>query len=77
MAKLGDKFRELQSICEGEILKKEAMIVVLRCELEKVKGELAAVKAPRLAVRSPKCEGCAYRVIALKVLEEEKEKGEK
>ena len=76
MAKLGDKFRELQSICEGEILKKEATIVALRRELEKVRGEMATIKDPRLAVRSPKCQGCAYRVIALKTLEAEKEKAE-
>ena len=76
MAKLGDKFRELQSICEGEILKKEATIVALRRELARVKEELAVIKDPRLAARSPKCENCAYRVVALKILEEEKEKAE-
>jgi len=42
-----------------------------RRELARVKEEMAAIKDPRLAARSPRCENCAYRVIALKALEEE------
>jgi len=71
MQTLRDKARELVGIAEGEFLKKEATIVALKRELARVKGELAAKKDPRLAVLSPKCEGCAYKVIALKALEEE------
>ena len=70
MQTLRDKARELVGIAEGEFLKKEATIVALKRELDRVKGELAAIKDPRLAARSSKCEGCTYRVIALKVLDE-------
>lgn len=74
MAKLGDKFRELQSIAEGEILQREKLILELRKELEKVREELAAANAQQRAVRSEKCKGCIYKIAALRSLKE-KEKG--
>lgn len=71
MQSLRDKARELVSVAEGEIQKREITIVALKRELAGVKEEMAAKKDPRLAGRSPRCENCAYRVIALKALDEE------
>lgn len=71
MQTLRDKARELVSVAEGEIQKREITIVALRRELAKTKEEMAAIKDPRLAARSPRCENCAYKVIALKALEKE------
>ncbi|GAH90422.1 unnamed protein product [marine sediment metagenome] len=71
MPTLMDKARELVSVAEGEILKKEATILALRRELVKVRGELAASRQQQHAVRSVKCQGCTYKVIALKALDEE------
>ena len=70
MTKLGDKFRELQSICEGEILQREKMILELRKELEKAREELIAAKSQQRAVRSEKCQGCIYKIADLRSLEE-------
>jgi len=71
MQTLRDKARELVSVAEGEIQRREVTIMVLKRELVRVKEELAAIRDPRLAARSPKCENCAYKVIALKALEKE------
>ena len=73
MQNLRDKARELVSIAEGELLKKEGTILALRRELARVTKDLAAVNAQQRAARSPKCEGCTYKVIALKALEKEEE----
>jgi len=73
---LNDRLREIASIVEGVILKKEAALVALRREVERLKKELAVARDQQLAVRSPKCEGCAYRVIALKSLEAEEKHNE-
>ena len=69
MQSLRDKARELVSIAEGELLKKEAVILALRRELEETRVKLFAKEA-RLGGRPPACEGCIYRVLALKGLEE-------
>ncbi|MBA7532418.1 hypothetical protein ES705_24644 [subsurface metagenome] len=71
MQSLRDKARELVSIAEGEILRKEATITALRRENEKAKGELAAVNAQQRAVRSEKCKGCIFKLAALRRLDEE------
>ena len=71
MQTLRDKARELVSIAEGELQKREITIVALKRELVQVKEAMAAIKDPKLAVRSPRCEGCAYKVLALKALEKE------
>ncbi|MBA7627167.1 hypothetical protein ES703_34629 [subsurface metagenome] len=70
MQSLRDKARELVSIAEGEIQKKEVVIVALRRELARVKGALAA-KAQQRSVRSEKCKGCIYKIAAMKALDEE------
>lgn len=72
MQNLRDKARELISIAEGEILKREKLILELRTELKKVKEELAAANSQKRAVRSEKCKGCIYKLTALKVLEKGK-----
>lgn len=79
MTRLGDKFRELQSICEGEIQKRETILITLRHEVERLRKELVEAKDQQLAVRHPKCEHCAYRIIALKSLKslESEEKAKK
>lgn len=71
---LGDKFRELQSICEGEILQREKMILALRRELEKVRQELTVAKSQQRAVRSEKCQGCIYKIAALRSLKEKEKR---
>lgn len=71
MQSLRDKARDLVSVAEGELQKREITIVALKRELVQVKEEMAAKKDPRLAGRSLRCENCAYRVIALKALDEE------
>ena len=71
MQALRDKARELVGLAEGQLLEKEGLILALKRELTKVRGELAAMKDPRLAARSPKCENCAYKVIALEALEKD------
>ncbi|GAI21100.1 unnamed protein product [marine sediment metagenome] len=76
MQSLRDKARELVSIAEGELLKKEGTILALRRELAKVRGELAAANAQQRAVRSEKCRGCIYKLASLQALEE-KEKVKK
>lgn len=73
MQNLRDKARELIAIAEGEILRREKLILELRKELKKVKEELAAAKSQQLAVRSEKCRGCVYRVVAIKILEKGEE----
>lgn len=71
MQSLRDKARELVSIAEGEFLKKEAVILALRRELEETRIKLFAKEArSRLGGRPPACEGCIYRVLALKNLKE-------
>lgn len=68
-----DKARELVSVAEGEILKREATILALRQEVAQLKRELKEVKDPRLDLPRPAdCEHCTYRVIAIRHLEEEK-----
>ena len=75
MQSLRDKARELVGLAEGAIQQKEATILALRKELEKAKGEVAAGKDQRRAVRSEKCKGCIYKLTALRSLDEES-KGE-
>ena len=77
MQALRDKARELVGLAEGQLLEKEAIILALRRELVKVRAELAASRAQQHAVRSVKCQGCAYRVIALEALEKEEKVQEK
>ena len=72
MATLKDKARELVAIAEGEISRREGTIVALRREVRQLKEELAEAKDQNLNIRPPRCEHCAYRVIAVKVLEAEK-----
>lgn len=76
MAILRDKARELVAIAEGEIERREVTLVGLRHEIRQLKEELAEAKDQNLNIRPPKCGNCAYRVIAMKVLEE-KEKVKK
>ncbi len=71
MPTLMDKARDLVSCAEGQLQQKEGTILALRQELVKVRGELAAIKAQNHAVRSVKCQGCVYRVIALEALEKD------
>jgi len=71
MTTLRDKGRELISIAEGEIEKREITIVALRHEVERLKKELSEARNQRLNIRSDKCEHCAYRIVATKVLESE------
>ncbi|GAI59985.1 unnamed protein product [marine sediment metagenome] len=71
MSILMDKARELVSCAEGQLLEKEGLILALKRELVKVRRELGAFKAQAHAVRSVKCQGCTYKVIALKALEAE------
>lgn len=77
MTTLRDKGRELISIAEGEIEKREITIVALRHEIERLKKELSEAKRQQLTTRPPKCETCAYRVVATRVLEAEEEKAKK
>ena len=70
---LNDKLREIASIVEGELLRREATIVSLRQELAKVRGELAAANAQQRAVRSEKCWGCIYKIASLQALEEKEQ----
>jgi len=75
MATLRDKARELAAVAEGEIERREATILALRREIRQLKEELAEAKDQNLNIRPPNCDHCAYRVIAMKVLEaEEKQK---
>ncbi|MBA7649245.1 hypothetical protein ES703_57040 [subsurface metagenome] len=70
MQELRDRARELVSIAEGEILKKEVTILALRKELKKA-GETAKVQSRYSGgVRSEKCKGCIYKIAALKSLDE-------
>ncbi|MBA7530601.1 hypothetical protein ES705_22810 [subsurface metagenome] len=71
MQALRDKARELVGLAEGQLLEKEGLILALKRELTKVRGELAAFKAQDHAVRSVKCQGCVYKVIALEALEKD------
>ncbi|GAI25895.1 unnamed protein product [marine sediment metagenome] len=77
MSILMDKARELVSIVEGQLQQKEGLILALKRELTKVRAELAAFKAQEHAVRSVKCQGCVYRVIALEALEKDEKAQEK
>ncbi|MBA7664118.1 hypothetical protein ES703_72169 [subsurface metagenome] len=70
MQTLRDKARELVSIAEGEILKKETALVALRRELSRVKKAMEA-KTQQRAIRSEKCKGCIYKIAAMKALDEE------
>ena len=69
MTTLRDKGRELISIAEGEIEKREITIVALRHEVGRLRKELAEAK--QLATISPKCEHCAYRAVGMRILEAE------
>jgi len=71
MSILMDKARELVSLAEAEIEKREITIVGLKREVAGLKDDLLLAKDRRLAVQSSRCSGCAYRVIALKQLEKE------
>ncbi len=71
MQSLRDKARELVSIAEGELLKKEAIIIALRRENKKAREEVAAAEAQQQAVRSEKCRVCIYKLAALRSLDEE------
>ncbi|GAH54108.1 unnamed protein product [marine sediment metagenome] len=73
MRKLRDLAREIVSVSEGEIERREKLILELRRELEKVRQELAVAKSQQRAVRSEKCKGCIYKLTALKVLEKGEE----
>ena len=77
MQTLMDKARDLVSSAEGQLLEKEAIILALKRELVKVRGELAASRAQQHAVRSVKCQGCVYKVIALDALEKDEKVQEK
>ncbi len=77
MQALRDKARELVGLAEGAILKREAAIASLRRELEKARVELAATRDQLRAFRSPKCQGCVYKVIALEALEKDEKVQEK
>ena len=70
---LNDRLREIASIAEGAVLERERTILRLRQELAKVKGELAALKGQQRAVRSEKCQGCIYKLAALKSLNEKEQ----
>jgi len=72
MATLRDRARELASFAEGEIEKREVIVVALRRKIRRLREELAEAKNQNLNIRPPQCEHCAYRVIAIKVLEAEK-----
>lgn len=73
MQRLRDKARELVGLAEAALLEKEATILALRRELARVTKDLAAVNAQQRAAKSPKCEGCTYKIIALKALEEKEQ----
>lgn len=77
MQALRDKARELVGLAEGQLQQKEGTILALRQELVKVRGELAASRAQQHAVRSVKCQGCVYRVIAVEALEKDEKVQEK
>ena len=66
-----DRLREIGSIHRAEIIKKEGLVVGLRQAIERLKKELAEAKRQQLTTRPPKCETCAYRVVATRVLEAE------
>ncbi|MBA7532112.1 hypothetical protein ES705_24338 [subsurface metagenome] len=71
MQALRDKARELVGLAEGQLLEKEGLILALKRELTKVRGELAASRQQQHAVRSVKCQGCIYKLAAMKALDEE------
>ena len=71
MKTLRDKARELVSVAEGEIQKREITIVSLRHVVERLKKELAEAKRLQLTNRPPKCEHCVYRIVASKALKAE------
>lgn len=68
MSTLRDRARELASFAEGEIEKREVIVVALRREVRRLREELAKAKNQNLNIRPPQCEHCTYRVIAMKVL---------
>ena len=76
MTTLRDKGRELISIAEGEIERREATIVALRHEVERLRKELAEAKDQKMNIMPARCANCAYRIVGMKVLEA-KEKVEK
>lgn len=71
MQTLRDKARDLVSVAEAEIEKREITIVGLKRELASVKEALALAKDRRLLVRSEKCGGCVYKIVALQALAKE------
>ena len=71
MLTLRDRARELASFAEGEIEKREVIVVALRREIRRLREELAKAKNQNLNIRPGNCEHCTYRVVAIKVLEAE------
>ena len=78
MTKLRDLAREIVSVSEGEIERREVVILNLRREVERLTKELARAKKQKMDIMPARCENCAYRIVGMKVLEdEEKAKNEK
>ena len=73
---LRDLARQIVSVHEGELLQREKVILELRKALEKLREEGVAAKAQRRAIRSPKCRGCLYKIIAMRSLEEKEKHNE-
>ncbi len=78
MIKLRDLARQIVSVSEAEINKREIIIVDLRHEVERLKKELAEARNQKLNIMPARCENCVYRIVGMRILEkEERAKNEK
>ncbi len=69
---LKDKARELVSIAEGEIQRKEVQLLVLRKENEELRGKLRLALKVQNVPRD--CQNCTHRRLSLRFLEQEDSK---
>ena len=71
MTKLRDLARAIVSVSEGEIERREIVIVGLRREVERLKKELSEARNQNLNIMPARCAHCVYRTVAMRVLAEE------